>query len=59
MTKRKTPKTITRAELRKLAFCNSQKIPHAVNDGGVRKEWIGIGWLEAGKPDGSEPYLVP
>ena len=51
-------KTITRTELARLTFCNSRKLPLAVNDGGTRKEWVGIGWVEAGKPHGNEVLVI-
>ena len=51
-------KTITRSELARLTFCNSKKLPPAVNDDGVRKEWVGIGWVEDGKPHGDEVLVV-
>lgn len=47
-------KAITHFELARLMLCNSKKIPMAVNDGGVRKEWVGIGWIACGKPRGDE-----
>ena len=54
----KASKTITRSELARLTFCNSKKLPLAVNDGGVRKEWVGIGWVEDGKPHGDEVIVI-
>lgn len=51
-------KTITRSELARLTFCNSRKLPLAVNDGGIRKEWVGIGWIEGGKPHGDEVRVI-
>ena len=54
----KASKTITRSELARLTFCNSKKLPVAVNDGGVRKEWVGIGWVEDGKPHGDEVIVI-
>lgn len=51
-------KTITRSELTRLTFCNSGKLPLAMNDGGVRKEWLGIGWIEGGKPHGDEVRVI-
>ncbi len=52
------PDTITRSELARLAFCNSKRLPLAVNDGGMRKEWVGIGWIDCGSPHGDETRLV-
>ena len=51
-------KAITRSELARLAFCNSKKLPLVVNDSGLRKEWVGIGWIEDGKPRGGEVLVI-
>lgn len=51
-------KTITRSELARLTFCNGKKLPLAVNDGGIRKEWVGIGWIDGGKPRGDEVLVI-
>jgi hypothetical protein len=51
-------KTITRSELVQLACCNSKKVLLVVNDGGVRKEWVGIGWIANGKPRGDEVLVI-
>jgi len=51
-------KTITRSELTRLTLCNSKRLSLAVNDGGVRKEWVGIGWIEDGKPHGDEVLVI-
>jgi len=51
-------KAITRGELERLAFCGSKKLPLAVIDGGIRKEWVGIGWIEGGKPRGDEVRVI-
>jgi hypothetical protein len=51
-------KTISRSDLARLTFCNSKKLPLAVNDGGVRKEWVGIGWIACGKPRGDEVLVI-
>lgn len=44
----KERKTIKRSELVRLAFCNSDKLPRAVNVGGRLKRWVGIGWVDEG-----------
>lgn len=49
-----SPKTITRDEIARLAFCNSKRLPKLVNDNGVRKRWVGIGWVAEGTPTGRE-----
>ena len=51
-------KTITKSELGRLAFCNSSKLPRAVNINGTRYEWVGIGWINTGKPNGKETKVV-
>lgn len=50
--------TITRSELVRLSTCNSELLPSVVNDGGVRIQWVGIGWIELGPADGTEPLVV-
>ncbi len=47
--KKKRRRTITRVELSRLSFCNSDRLPRFINDGGVRYEWTGIGWFDFGK----------
>jgi len=44
--RKKRRKTIKRDELHRLSYCNSAKLPRFINDEGVRKEWIGIGWID-------------
>lgn len=34
---KKKPKTISRAELARLSFCNSPKMPQVINDNGHKK----------------------
>jgi hypothetical protein len=51
-------KTITRAELQRLAFSNSPRMPQVVNDGGLRKQWVGIGWVTEGPARGTETLVV-
>lgn len=50
-------KTISRAELSRLSFCNSDKIPSYVEIDGVRKWWSGIGWV-GDKPARGDEVLV-
>lgn len=54
----KRRKTITVEELSRLSFCNSKKLPLYINDGGIRKHWIGIGWIAQGKATGREVKLI-
>jgi hypothetical protein len=51
-------KSITRSELSRLACCNSKLLPMVINDRGVRKEWVGIGWIVDGLPRGDEIIVV-
>jgi len=51
-------KTIARSKLAVLSACNSKKLPLAVNDYGVRREWVGIGWIDVGKARGDEVVVV-
>jgi hypothetical protein len=46
--KRPKKKTITRAELARLSFCNSDRLPRKINIDGRLKEWVGIGWIDLG-----------
>ena len=55
---KKRAKTIKRAELCRLAFCNSDRLPQVINDGGVRKQWVGIGWVNDGRANGTEEVVV-
>ena len=57
MTK-KRKKTIKLSKLQRLAFCNSDKLPQVINHDGVRKRWVGIGWIDEGKPTGRETIVV-
>jgi hypothetical protein len=56
--KRKRRDTITRKELGRLSFCNSRRMPTVVNDGGIRKRWVGIGWVAEGPANGHEVKVV-
>lgn len=51
-------KTITLADLSRLAFCNSDKLPHTVEKDGQRLQWVSIGWVNEGKPKGDEVLVV-
>ena len=51
-------KEITREELHKMSWLNSKAMPQTVNDGGVRKQWVGIGWVLEGPADGTEEAKV-
>ena len=49
---------IARDELIKLTVTNSPDIPHVVNDGGIRKRWVGIGWVPEGEARGTEVEVI-
>ena len=51
---RTEPKFITRKDLALLCTSGSAEIPHAINDGGVRYEWVGIGWVRVSPAHGNE-----
>ncbi len=53
------PKTIKRDELARMSVSNSPKMPQIVNDNGVLREWVGIGWIDLRyKPTGKEIKVV-
>lgn len=53
------PKTITKSELARLAFCNSDKLPQAIVVPKPRRmEWVGIGWIDVGPPRGDETVVI-
>ena len=49
---------ITRSELARLSFCNSTKLPLVVNLDDKRMRWVGIGWVDEGKPTGREVKVI-
>lgn len=52
-------KTITFSELRRLSVVNSKKLPQHVNVGGIRRQWVGIGWIECREePKPIDPVVV-
>jgi len=53
------PATIPMADLRRLAFCNSPKLPEYVNVNGTRMHWVGIGWVECREaPLPGDPVVI-
>jgi hypothetical protein len=55
----KPTNTISFAELKRLSFCNSKKMPTKVVALGKVIEWTGIGWIETGeKPDKNMTVVV-
>ena len=51
-------KTITFSELKRLSFANSERLPQVINLNGVRKQWVGIGWVDEGELKGDEVLVV-
>lgn len=56
--KKKSRKTISREKLSRLAFCNSKDLPGFIELDGERLAWVGIGWVNEGKPKGDEVLVV-
>ena len=56
--RRQQQRSLTVAELDRLAFCHSPKLPQTINLHGIRFEWIGIGWDEQGPARGTEEAIV-
>ncbi len=50
-------KTITFDELDRLRVINDPDIP-VINDDGMRKRWVGIGWVDERECDGTETVLI-
>jgi len=53
----KKRKTIRFADLKRLSFINSSKIP-VVELHGKRMKWVGIGWVDEGEPTGKETLVI-
>lgn len=45
---------IARNLLIRLSIINSKHMPTVINDRGIRKQWVGIGWVDEGELDGDE-----
>lgn len=50
--------TVKRDALVRMAAINSRNLPHLIEDGGRRKRWVGIGWVDEGPADGTEVLVV-
>lgn len=50
--------TVKRSVLVRMAAINSRDLPHLIDDGGRRKRWFGIGWVDEGPADGTEVLVV-
>jgi hypothetical protein len=56
---KKSPrKTIRFAELKRLAFCNSKRLPYVVSIHGERYQWVGFTWVNEGPEEGDEVVVV-
>jgi hypothetical protein len=51
-------KTISRQEIAVLAFCNSKRLPCVIEMDGSRLQWVGIGWVNEGEPQGDEVLVI-
>lgn len=49
---------VKRADIARMSFTNSPRIPKTVNDGGRRKRWVGIGWVDEGPANGREAAVL-
>ena len=54
----KPRKTIKREDLPRLQFCNSNKLLKPIEMDGTRYQWVGIGFVNEGKPHGTETLIV-
>jgi hypothetical protein len=50
--------TVKRDVLARMAAINSKDLPQLIDDGGRRKRWFGIGWVDEGSADGTEVLVV-
>ncbi len=48
---------ITVERLADMAVINSKQMPTVINDGGHRKRWVGIGWVDEGELLGDETLV--
>ena len=59
MKNKKRRRAIQRGELARLSFINSPRLPQIVNDNGILKEWVGIGWIDLDKkPHGNTIKVI-
>lgn len=49
---------IARDELVRLQGCSSERMPRVINDRGLRKQYVGIGWVTEGAAKGDETLVV-
>ena len=51
-------KTITVEQLSQMMVEGKDNLPSPAEHNGKRKQWVGIGWVDEGKADGTEPLLI-
>ena len=52
-------RTISRSKLANMSVANSPDLPGIVNDNGVLRQWVGIGWIDLNDPPtGREPIVT-
>jgi hypothetical protein len=51
-------KMITVDELRRMLPEERDKLPSPAAHKGVRRRWVGIGWVDEGEADGTEPLVL-
>jgi hypothetical protein len=56
--KKSKRETIGIDELRRLTFCNSDRLPSVIELDGKRLQWVGIGWVNEGEPNGDETLVI-
>lgn len=56
--KKAKKKTMKLSKVQRMAFLNSPKLPQVISHHGIRKRWVGIGWVDEGKPTGKEVVVV-
>lgn len=55
---KKSRPTVTFRELRRMTVCGSPNLPEFVEADGVRKHWVGFGWVDHGPALGNEVLVV-
>ncbi len=51
-------KTLVFSEWQRLTVCNSLKLPEYVEVSGRRHHYVGIGWIDVGRADGTEVLII-
>ena len=50
--------TLTVSKLSRMMVEAKDALPAPAEHNGRRIDWVGIGWLDVGKADGTEPLLI-